>query len=181
MTYDIDQVRTEWVGRVLDRSRGRYPVEHEPLRRQCHMVGDTNPLFLDPDVACIGPYGAVIASPTMLIWYLAGPGAWPRPKRQPGPRRPAFTHGIPTPGDRGINLAMSWEYLAPVRVGDHLEAERVVNDIYVKPIRLDPLAVWIIIQIRITNQHGEAVAIGSNTLLVHRSPSQIAEDEELTA
>jgi acyl dehydratase len=179
MTYDIDQVRTEWVGRVLDHSRGRYPVEHEPLRRQCHMVGDTNPLFLDPDVARDGPYGAVIAPPTFLIWQMASPGPWPRPPRPSGPRRPAFSFGIPTPGDRGINLSTAWEYLAPVRVGDHLEADRVVKDVYVKPIRLDPLAVWIVTEIRITNQDGECVAVGTNTLLVHRSPRQVAEDEAL--
>jgi hypothetical protein len=45
-----------------------------------------------------------------------------------------------------------------------------------KPIKLDPHAVWIITEIRILNQRDELVAVGDNTVLVHRSPSQIAED-----
>ena len=28
-----------------------YPVEHDPIRRFCHMTNDNNPLFLDPEVS----------------------------------------------------------------------------------------------------------------------------------
>jgi hypothetical protein len=52
----------------------------------------------------------------------------------------------------------------------------VIVDIYQKPIRLDPKAVWITIETRITNQDGELVAAIRNTLLRHREPEQVAAD-----
>ena len=184
MRYDIDAVRAEWVGRSLGESHGRYPVEHEPIRRHCHMVGDTNPLFLDRYEAAKGPYGAVLAPPTMLIMHFSSNGPWP-PRERPrsaqdapsaAPKRPWFTSGVPTPGDRGINMDTSWEFLRPVLVGDELRAKKSIRDVFVKAIRLDPMAVWIVTENRLFNQRDELVAVGSNTTLVHRSPKQIAAD-----
>jgi acyl dehydratase len=143
------------------------------------MVGDTNPLFLEPGFAETGPYGAVIAPPTTLVAYFAGNGPWPpRPKRTDQRQGPGFASGVPTPGDRGINLKTAWEFLLPVRVGDWLGAIQVIADVFVKPIRLDPEAVCIVTKTEITNQRGEIVAINTNTVLVHRSPKQIAEEHD---
>ncbi len=64
--YDVDAVRAEWTGQVISTSEARYPVEHDPIRRHCHMVGDNNPLFLDPEAAARGPHGAVVVPPSML-------------------------------------------------------------------------------------------------------------------
>jgi hypothetical protein len=137
------------------------------------MVGDTNPLFLDPEFAAGGPYGAVIVPPTVLHTYFAGNGPWPR--RVPSSdRRSGPASGVPTPGDRGINMNTSWDYLLPVRVGDRLGAEHMIADVFIKAIRLDPKAVWVVTETRITNQHDEVVAVGTNTVLVHRSPAQIS-------
>jgi acyl dehydratase len=175
--YDMDAVRATWVGKSLGGSVGRYPVEYEPIRRHCHMVQDANPLYLDRDYAASGPYGAVVVPPAMLLMHFSSNGPWPRrPRASSGPRPPSFTSGVPTPGDRGINMSTSWKFLAPVVVGDELRNERAVRDVYMKPIKLDPHAVWIITEIRILNQRDELVAVGDNTVLVHRSPSQIAED-----
>ena len=157
--YDIEAVRREWIGRVVASSQGRYPVEHDPIRRWCHMVGDTNPLHLDPDA------GVVV--PVPLVAYFAGAGPWP-PRERTGP---GFTYGIPTPGDRGINLGTSWDYLEPVRVGDRLRAEVNVTDVYLKPIRLDPLAVWIVTTTEISRDDTVVMRI-TNTVVVHRSPAE---------
>lgn len=92
------------------------------------------------------------------------------------PKRPWFTSGVPTPGDRGINMETSWEFLRPAVVGDELRADKFIRDIFMKPIALDPLAVWIVTENQIPNQRDELVAIGRNTTLVHRSPKQIAND-----
>jgi acyl dehydratase len=176
--YPIERVRSEWIGKIVQRSRGRFPVEHDPIRRWCHMVGDTNPLYLDPEYAATGPYGAVIVPPPLTPFF-AGNGPWPRrAAAEDGYKRaPGFTSGVPTPGDRGINMGIRWQYLLPVRVGDRLESERTVSDVFVKPIRLDPLTVWIVTETRISNQRNELVAVGHNTVLVHRSPVQIASEE----
>ena len=76
-----------------------------------------------------------------------------------------------------INLNTEWEYLRPARVGDHLSVQMAVIDIYEKSIRLDPRSVWIVTEQRITNQDGELVAVGTNTLCTHRTPEQVAAEE----
>lgn len=175
--YDIEVVRAAWVGKSLGGSEGRYPVEYDPIRRHCHMVQDTNPLYVDPGAAASGPYGAVVVPPAMLLMHFSSPGPWPRRLRTSSePRPPSFTSGVPTPGDRGINMGTSWEFLTPVVVGDHLRSERAIRDVFIKSIKLDPHAVWIVTSTRVLNQRNELVAIGENTVLIHRSPSQIAED-----
>jgi acyl dehydratase len=179
MNYDLDSVKREWVGKVVRRTRGRYPVEHDPIRRHCHMVGDTNPLFLDPGFAEAGPYGAVIVPPSTLIAYFAGNGPWPPgPKEKGKMKGPRFASGVPTPGDRGINLKTAWEFLLPARVGDWLSAEQAIADVFVKPIRLDPEAICIVTRTEISNHRGERIAINTNTVLVHRSPKQVAEEDD---
>src|SRR5215207_8757110 len=102
-----------------------------------------NPLFHDPEYAkTAGPYGEVICPPNM-VQYFAGNGPWPpAPVPSTPVTGPYFAMGVPVPGDRGINMNIGWEFLEPVRVGDKLTSERVISDVFVKPIRLDPLAVW---------------------------------------
>jgi acyl dehydratase len=173
--YDLEEVRATWVGRVVATSVGRYPVEYDPIRRYCHMVRDANPLYLDPETAKQGPFGSVIC-PGPFIPFFAGQGPWPKRPSQAGDR-PSFTFGIPTPGDRGINMNTAWEFLVPVRVGDSLRAEVRVADLFMKPIRLDPAAVWIVTETRISNQAGDVVAVCRNTVLVHRAPTTTATDE----
>ena len=169
--YDIDAVRAEWIGQTDEISRGRYPVEYDAIRRHCHMVEDDNPLYLDPDYAAGARYGAVIAPPVMAD-YFAGNGIWP--KTDEGPQLMLL---IPTPGDRMINLNQQMEFLRPIRVGDRLSRQMVVVDVYQKPIRLDPKAVWTTVETRITNQDGELVATVRNTLLIHREPDEVAADQ----
>ena len=143
-------------------STGRYPVEYDPIRRYCHMSGDTNPLFLDPDYAKQTKYGEVICPP-LMVGYFAGGGPWPRAATdQPEPG------GMPPPGFRGINLATEGDFYRPVKVGDRLSSKRRVGDAYMKPIRLDPQAVWIVNESLIYNQDGELVAKTSGTGLRHR-------------
>lgn len=166
--YDIEAVRADWIGKRAPLTPGRYPVEYDPIRRHCHMVEDTNPLFLDPDYARTAHYGEVIAPPVM-VEYFAGNGAWP-----PVAEQARLTMEIPTPGDRFINMNNEFEFLRPVRVGDRLSSYTVIADVFVKPIRLDPLAVWIVTESHTLNQDGVEVAISRNTLLVHRTPEDVA-------
>ncbi|MCB1843157.1 MAG: MaoC family dehydratase N-terminal domain-containing protein [Halioglobus sp.] len=175
--YDLDAVRAEWCGKLLSEARGRYPVEYDPIRRHCHMVGDLNPLFLDPDTAGDGPYGEVIVPPSMLPIYFASEGPWPPRPIAEDSDRPIFTLGVPTPGDRGINMEVEYEFLEPIRVGDRLRLQLRIADVYKKAIRLDPHAIWIVSETSIYNQHDAVVAKWRNTVLVHRAPEQIRSDD----
>ena len=169
----IEMVRKEWIGKRTPVRVGRYPVEYEPIRRFCHMVEDTNPLFLDPDYAARTKYGSVIAPPVMMGGF-SGPGIWP-----PVEDGVALVRQVPTPGSRRINLTVEQEYLRPVKIGDRLTGYTEIMDIYIKPIRLDPNAVWLVTENRISNQDGEIVAVGRNTSLTHRSPDEVAANPEV--
>ena len=188
--FNLEEVRSEWVGKLISESVGRYPVEYDAIRRHCHMTGDNNPLFLDPKFSKEhGPYGEVIVPPSVLAFYFSSNGPWPQrqktehekkahEKTAPGEkRRPSFTLGVPTPGDRGINMGVELEFIEPIKVGDHLHAELRVTDIFIKPIKLDPSAVWIVSEYSFLNQRDAHVASWKNTTLVHRSPKQIKADD----
>ena len=170
--YDVDAVRSEWIGRKTEVVPGRYPVEYDSIRRHCHMVEDTNPLFLDPEYGKSSEWGAVIAPPVMTR-YFAGAGVWP-PTADDSTN---LMRQVPTRGERSINLNTEWEYLQPARIGDHLSIQTEVIDVYEKSIRLDPRSVWIKTEMRITNQDGELVAIGTNTVCRHRTPEQVEAQE----
>ncbi len=168
--YDVEAVRKEWVGRTGGKVPGRYPVEHDPIRRHCHMVDDTNPLFLDPEFAAKSRFAGVI-SPPVLTDYFAGQGAWP-----PSREAPNLMQQVPTRGDRMINLSQTLEYFAPVRIGDRLASETRIADVLEKAIRLDPKAVCIVMETHVTNQDGTLVARTRNMLLTHRTPGEVAAD-----
>ncbi|MXY86274.1 MAG: MaoC family dehydratase [Chloroflexi bacterium] len=170
--YDVEAVRSEWIGQKTDVVPGRYPVEYDSIRRHCHMVEDTNPLFLDPEYGRQSEHGAVIAPPVMTR-YFAGAGVWPPSSDNQG----SLLLSVPTRGERNINLNTEWEYLQPARVGDHLASQTEVTDIYEKSIKLDPRSVWVVTETRITNQDGELVAVGTNTLCTHRTPEQVEAEE----
>lgn len=172
--FDIDRIRAEFVGKKGKRSDGLYPVEHDPIRRHEHMCNGRNPLFIDPAYGQASKYGDNIA-PGVMADYFAGDGCWPNWNggREIRARGDAALD-VPTLGDRAINLSTTWEFFRPIRVGDRLWSEPVVADVFVKPIRLDPKAVWIINETRIYNQRDELVAISRNTGLRHRAPEEVA-------
>ncbi|MBI1727100.1 MAG: hypothetical protein HYR50_07515 [Candidatus Rokubacteria bacterium] len=47
MAYDVKAVKRQWEGYETPQRWGRYPVEHEPIRRHCQMLDDMNPRFLE--------------------------------------------------------------------------------------------------------------------------------------
>jgi len=112
----------------------------------------------------------VIAPPT-LADYFAGNGTWPRSVDGNN-----LIRDVPTRGNRLINMNQTLEFVRPARVGDRLSSQMVIVDIYEKPIRLDPKAVWLVFETRVTNQDGELVSVTRNTLLTHRAPEAVAAD-----
>ena len=173
--YDIDAVRQKYVGTEIPTSRGRYPVEYDAIRRHCHMVDDNNPLFLDPKYAEASEHGAVLCPPSgWLALYFASLGPWPAVFE---PLLPI----VPTPGKRIVNMKQEVEWFTRIKVGDHLSVRRRVADIYQKGITIDPESVWIVAEAIITNQREETVCVIRNTLLMHRTPEEVAAAKEATA
>ncbi len=166
--FDIEEVRRRFVGMETPPARGRYPVEHDPIRRHCQMVEDTNPLFLDPEYARGTRWGGVICPPSgWLALYFASLGPWP----------PAFeplVPVVPAPGKRIINMSQEVEWFDVIRVGDHLSVRRRIVDVFQKPIGIDPEAVWVVSELVISNQRDEVVCIIRNTHLFHRTPEEVA-------
>ncbi len=172
--YDIEAVRQKYIGTEIAKSRGRYPVEYDPIRRHCHMVDDNNPLFLDPEYAESTEHGAVICPPSgWLALYFASLGPWPAVFE---PLLPI----VPAPGKRIVNMNQEVEWFARIKIGDHLSVLRRVVDIYQKGISSDPEAVWIVAEAIITNQRDATVCVIRNTLLFHRTPEEVAAARETT-
>jgi acyl dehydratase len=180
--FDIEKIRSEYVGRKGKRADGLYPVEHDPIRRHEHMCYGRNPLFLDPEYGSRSKYGANIA-PGVMADYFAGDGTWPgwaggdfagRTIAEP-------ELDVPTLGEKAINLSTTWEFFRPMRIGDRLWKQASIADVFVKPIRLDPKAVWVVNETRFYNQNDEMVALSRNMGLRHRSPEEVADDPESAA
>ncbi|MEX0681831.1 MAG: MaoC family dehydratase N-terminal domain-containing protein [Dehalococcoidia bacterium] len=168
MPYDIEEVRRKYIGFETAKAKGRYPVEYDPIRRHCHMVEDTNPLFIDPKYAASTEHGAVLCPPSgWLALYFASLGPWP------AAFEPLFPM-VPTLGKRIVNMSQEVKWSTRIKVGDELSVVRRVADVYQKGITIDPEAVWIVAEAVITNQREELVCVIRNTLLTHRTPEEVA-------
>ncbi len=171
--YDIETVRREWIGRTSPKRRAKYPVEHEPIRRHCLMVGNENPLYIEPGYAPRTP------SPPTALWIFSwverlgpkGPKAPKAPKEKPGAS--VFSLAMPLIGSQFTNMGRELDFLLPVYVGDHLSAATRTADIYQKPTRLDPESLWIVNEDVITNQNDEVVCLIRNTLMNFRTPEEL--------
>jgi hypothetical protein len=159
MAYDLDEVRRRWEGYETPLAWGRYPVEHDPIRRHCHMVDDLNPRFL-----------ARGECPPVMVDAFAGAGPWPPADQD----LLALVRAIPTPGDRLVNLGHEFEWFRAVRVGERLGARHRVLSVEVRPTRLDPLSVWIRTETTIVAEAGDIVATRLNRIMVHRRPDEVA-------
>lgn len=160
--YDIEAVRAQYIGFETAKARGRYPVEHDPIRRHCHMVEDNNSIFIDPN----HPGGMQCPPSGWLTLYFASLGPWP------AVFEPLFPM-VPTRGKRIVNMSQDIEWFERIRVGDHLSVVRRIVDVYEKAIANDALAVWVVSDVDITNHRDELVCRIRNTFLTHRTPAEV--------
>ena len=128
--YDIDAVREKYIGFQTAKARGRYPVEHDPIRRHCHMVEDNNPLFIDPAYAATTEHGANLCPPSgWLALYFASLGPWP------AAFEPLFPM-VPTPGNRIVNMSQEVEWSARIKVGDQLSVVQELHPLGERMLRI---------------------------------------------
>jgi MaoC dehydratase-like protein len=156
--YDLAAVRRTWEGYETPLVWGRYPVEHDPIRRYCHMVDDRNPRYLERGEC-----------PPVMVDYFAAPGPWPPAELD----IISLVRRIPTPGDRLVNLGHEFEWFRTARVGDRLGSRHRVVAIELRPTRLDPLSVWIRTGTTIVDGREQIVAERLNQIMVHRTAEEV--------
>lgn len=97
-----------------------YTLTHAAIVLYCRAVGETNPLYLDEKAARAGPFGGLIAPPSIhiLLMFACTPtDDWMR-----------------SPGT--INAGQSWSYNIPARPGDVIRLEARALDKFIKRGRL---------------------------------------------
>jgi uncharacterized OB-fold protein/acyl dehydratase len=103
-------------------------VNQAMIRHWCDAVGDTNPIYTDPDAAAASVHGQIVAPPTMLqAWTMKG--LVPPPSEGGGAQEElmglldsaGFTSVVATNCDQ--------EYERYLHIGDELTAESVIEDV----------------------------------------------------
>ena len=70
---DLEARLQEFVGKPIGPPEvARDEVNEAMIRQWCDAMGDTNPAYLDPDVARQTVHGGIVAPPTMLDAWAAG-------------------------------------------------------------------------------------------------------------
>lgn len=133
---------------------GTKEVRQEDIIAYAKALGETNPLYLDPDVAKNGPYGAIIAPPLFYNLFHLEPGLDPKVKF----------------GTTGFDAGQHAEFFAPIKAGDTISAKTSVSSVYAKTGRTGTM-VFTVRQTTFTNQHGELNA-SVDRISVRRDMSQ---------
>ena len=117
------------------------PVESREIRRFADAIGDTNPLWNDPDKARKTRYGGMIAPPTFFRSFtVADPNV-------------TIDHGL----QRLLDGGSEWDYFEPVRVGDMIYTSKKLVNMTEREGRMGKmlLLIW---QTSYKNQFGRLVA-----------------------
>lgn len=133
--YDHDMIGVEF-------EIGEATITRQHIARYCAAVGETNPLYLDEAAAAAGPYGAIVAPPSMLSALLM------EPRPDPDVRF----------GNTSYAAGTRFEYFEPVRAGDTVRVTALVKEVFAKTGRSGTM-VFAAYESRYRNQHGVDVAL----------------------
>jgi acyl dehydratase len=142
------------VARLKSRMGKTFPIQYPYLRfvnqdsitHVARSIGDTNPLYVDPDYAAGTRYGRLVAPPA--IFYALAWGSWD------------LRRGQGLPGVHGLHSGDTWRYFRPVLAGDELHATKTLVRAEPMEGRLAGTKMYIQAdEIRFYNQHDELVAI----------------------
>jgi acyl dehydratase len=125
------------------------------LRFFAKSIGETNPIYLDEAAAKAAGYARLPAPPTFLFCLAM---------EKPDPFDQLTFIGMNL--GRVLHGEQSFEYLAPTCAGDTLTFSARIADIYDK--RAGAME-FVVIETRVTNQHGQPVAKLRNTLIQRNS------------
>jgi acyl dehydratase len=141
-------LKTELIGK--EHAPVPYEVGREKIREYARAVGETNPVYHEPEAARAAGFSNVVAPPMFCVVYSA----------------PAMAPAVLDP-DLGINLALmvhgsqEFEWFEPVVAGDEITTQVAIKDIYEKGGM--QFYVW---ESQSTNQEGAPVVKGTWTNIV---------------
>jgi acyl dehydratase len=125
-------------GRVFE-SASPVDITRELIADFCAAIGETNPLYTDPEAAKLGPHGGLVAPPSLAAIF--------------GDGENIFQH-YPEFDTRRLLAGIDAEFLAPIRAGDSITTSSRIKEIYEKTGRSGPM-VFIVISSTLRRQHGE--------------------------
>jgi acyl dehydratase len=128
-------------GRTFE-SANPVQVTPELIADFCAAIGETNPLYTDPEVARTGPHGGIVAPPSFAAIF--------------GDGENIFQH-FPEFDTRRLLAGIDVEFLAPIRAGDSITTISQIKEIYEKTGRSGPM-VFIVISSTLRKQDGEVAA-----------------------
>ena len=133
----------------VDYDLGSHVVTEEQVAGFARAIGETNPLYLDKEVARKGPYGVLIAPPAYYTSIRLQPGPDPEVKF----------------GTTSFNASQHCEFYEPMRVGDTVNAKEQIAQVFAKTGRTGTL-VFTVRRTTYSNHHGRTVTIveSSNVL-----------------
>ena len=137
----LDALRSR-IGQPFDR-----PTPHvteataDSIRHWVYGIGDTNPLWLDPEYAHKSRWGGVTAPGTFLYAFdrvVSG-----------------YVSGLP--GIHAMFAGTDWQWHAPIRIGDRIEAHPVLKDLLELQSTFSGRSVKQTYRVTFVNQNGELV------------------------
>ena len=117
-------------------------VTAERIANFCIAVGETNPLYLDPAVAAVGPHRGIIAPPALVAAF--------RYANDVFDNLPAFARG-------GLMAGIDIELGAPIRAGDSIQVSSELKETYEKTGRTGTM-IFAVVRSTLSNQKGEVIA-----------------------
>jgi acyl dehydratase len=127
---------------------GSFDITLEQIQAYCAAVGETNPLYLDEEIAKAGPYGGIIAPPGIVHSISMGNG--PDAKIR-------F-------GTTSFHAGEKMEMIAPMYPGDHITAKIHVKELFEKTGRTGGM----LFEVRrtiFTNQNGQEVVAAEKSFV----------------
>jgi acyl dehydratase len=128
-------------GRIFESAKP-LQVTSEMIADFCAAIGETNPLYTDPEAASAGPDRGLVAPPSLAAIF--GDGEY------------IFRH-FPELDTRRLLAGIDVEFLTPIRAGDSITTISQIKEIYEKTGRSGPM-VFIVIGSILRKHNGEVAA-----------------------
>jgi acyl dehydratase len=144
------------IGRPLSTGSATMTAEH--VAAFARALGDTNPLYSDPEAARRGPFGQIVAPPTYPIAFMTE----------------AMAGGMETFLELGLNFMtlvhgeQEFEYVRPIKAGETLTLSGRIADIYEKTGSSGTLD-FVVLETEARDAAGEPVFCSRNILISRRA------------
>jgi acyl dehydratase len=172
VNYITDEVKAV-IGAESEPIEACHPVDASEVRRFHHAVMDPAPRYWDKDWAGKSRYGGVVAPPAFPVHaFRRTPEAADPLDRMGDPdfdgRNRRMRPGLPpveVPLVRLLNAGYDYEFFRYARQGERIFCKSRFKDIYQRDGKSGTM-VFVVIEDRYTNEHGDPLITTTNTLLL---------------